>query len=234
MAWAVTADPERFEEALDWFKKRFPVTEELLEALGQYAGARAWTVADVAELDVVLDVFKELELAIAEGRTLAEFKKAIGAKLTKSWGKSNAARIETIYRTNMQTAYNAGRWKQLTDPDIVRTRPYLMYDAILDSRTSDICKKRNGTVLPASDPWWSQNNPPLHHRCRSSLRALRPREAERQGIDDSPPEADNPSPGFGQAPGLDAPFEPDPAKYPRELFDAYAQKRTAATERRQT
>ena len=225
--WPATADPARFDEAVEWFRTRFPVTDEILEALGKYAGTRAWGVAGVAQLDVVLDVFKELETSIAEGKTLAEFKKAMGPKLKKAWGKDRPHRVETIFRTNMQKAYNAGRWKQIRDPDVIRTRPYLMFDAILDSRTSDICRKRNKTVLPADDPYWLHNNPPLHHRCRSSLRAMRKSEANRFGINKRPPIADDPGKGFGQAPEADPPNEPDPAKYPDDLFEIYAQKKTA-------
>ena len=227
MTWHVTADPERFEEALAWFRSRFPVTDEILDALGDYATERAWRVAGVAQLDVVLDVFRELERAIETGATMREFRKSVGVKLAEAWGKSNAHRIETIYLTNLQKAYNAGRWRQVNDPQVARTRPYLMFDAILDSRTSDICKKRNGTVLLREDPWWHSNMPPLHHRCRSTVRSLRAREAERYGISGEPPRGDDPAPGFGMPPTAEPPFAPDPSKYPDKLFQIYAAKQAA-------
>src|SRR5690606_37608435 len=36
-----------------------------------------------------------------------------------------------------------------------------------------------GIVLPADDEWWKTNVPPRHFNCRSTIRSLRKREAER-------------------------------------------------------
>lgn len=163
MAWSAPADPERFEEALDWFRERMPLTAELLETLGVYAGDRAWTIAGVAQLDILLDVFVALERAVATGAPISDFKKAVRAKLEGEWGGPKAGRIELIFRNASQTAYNAGRHRQMRE--VTDLRPYWMFDAILDSRTTPTCKARNGVVLSSGDPYWQANWPPLHHNC---------------------------------------------------------------------
>lgn len=231
MTWPVTANPDRFDEAVAWFQRRFPVTEAIMAALGQYAGDRAWTVAGIAQLDVVLDVFRSLERAIAESTPLDQWKREIGEKLYAAWGKKESARIETIFLTNVQSAYNAGRWRQVKDPLVVEARPFLGYDAILDDRTSPVCKRCNGAILPADDPWWDTHVPPLHHRCRSTVRSFTKREAERRGGVKHPgedTEQSQPDEGFGKAPDTAAPWEPDLGKYPDELRRAFQGKRAAS------
>jgi SPP1 gp7 family putative phage head morphogenesis protein len=232
MTWPVTADPDRFEEAIAWFVKRFPVTDAILAALGKYAGDRAWTVAGVAQLDVVLDVFRSLERAITNATPLDQWKREIGEKLYAAWGKKDSARVETIFLTNVQSAYNAGRWRQVNDPLVVKARPFLGYDAILDDRTSPVCKRCNGAILPADDPWWQTHVPPLHHRCRSTIRSFTKREAERRGGVKHPgedTEGDQPDEGFGVAPDIAEPWEPNLDKYPDDLRKAFKAKQKAAT-----
>lgn len=226
MTWPATADVERFDEAVDWFRSRFPVTEELLDELGDYAGPRAWTVAGVAQLDVVFMVYAALLDAIATGTPLDEFRRRVREQLRDAWGQDDPHRIETIFRTNVQTAYNRGRWQQLQDDTIRRLRPYLMFDAVLDSRTSDICKPLDGTVLPNDDAFWLTHLPPLHHRCRSSLRSLRRAEAERRGISEAAPDVPA-ADGFG---AVEAVFEPRLERYPDELRDEYSRKQRALTQ----
>lgn len=170
MGFAATANVERFDEAVAWFSNRFPVTEALMSALGEYAGARAWTIAAVAHLDAVLAAHTVLTNAIEAGTPLRETVAALRVALA-GYGFSGA-RLETIVITNTQTAYNAGRFQQLSDPDLVRVRPFRQFDGIGDFRQTDTCRHRDETTLPADDSWWSTNWPPLHHRCRSTVRFL--------------------------------------------------------------
>lgn len=220
MAWSAPADPERFEEALDWFRERMPLTAELLETLGVYAGERAWTIAGVSQLDILLEVFVALERAVATGASVSDFKKSVRAKLEAEWGGPKAGRIELIFRNASQTAYNAGRYRQMSE--VTDLRPYWMFDAILDSRTTETCSSRNGVVLAHGDPFWKSNWPPLHHNCRSSVRALTEDSAKRRGITDTPP-TDAPSGGFGKSPD-EEPWHPDPNDYPTDLWEIFEQK----------
>lgn len=225
MAWKVTADPERFEEAIEWFDDRFPLTQELKDSLGKYAGKRAWTVAGVAQLDVVLEVFDSIRSALSEGTSLADWKRDIRKRVGDRWGSKTSARLDTIFRTNVQTAYNRGRWQQMKDPDVVDVRPYWMYDAILDDRRTPICKSLSTpkpVVLPQDDPFWDSHVPPLHFQCRSSLRALTAESAKRRGITGKAPDEKVPE-GFGNAP-TEEDWKPDPDKYPSELFEIFEEK----------
>jgi SPP1 gp7 family putative phage head morphogenesis protein len=224
MSRAVTADVEEFPEAAEFFRSRFPVTGAIADALGAYAGPRAWTIAGVAQLDVVLTVWESLLRALEAGTPFADWKREIEDTLTQAWGKRNSPRLETIFRNATSSSYNAGRWRQMNEPAIVAVRPYVMFDGIDDSRQSEICNERDGTIVPLHDAWVSANHPPLHHRCRSSLRNLTEREALRRGVTKKETTTD-PQEGFGKTPDQDQ-WRPDPSKYPRDLFDEYQLKRS--------
>src|SRR5690606_14826431 len=199
MTWAVSADVERFDEALEWFLGRTILTDEQRRAIPARARARSFWIAGVAQLDVVQDVFDELDKAIANGEPFEEFRKRVQSKLTAAWGKEDPARIETIFRNAAQSSYNAGRWAQMTEPSVAEFRPFWMYDAIQDDRTTPLCKELDGTILHHQDAFWDTHIPPLHHSCRSSIRNLRRAEAERRGITTTRPDAPVPE-GWGLSP----------------------------------
>lgn len=217
--------PLPFQEAIEWMQERVPLLKADWEALEEKARRKAFTVAGVAQLDIVRDVWKALDKALAKGTSLEEFKRDVGEKLQKEWQgtvKDPGSRLETIFRTNAQLAYAAGRYRQATAPEVARVRPYWQYSSVLDGRTSSVCKRLNGTVRPVDDPFWEGRHPPAHFRCRSALISLRTSQAKAMGITENPPtvKADE---GFGGTPGEDE-WKPKAADYPPELWAAYREK----------
>jgi uncharacterized protein with gpF-like domain len=125
------------------------MTKAAFDALQASAKKRAFTVAGVANADLVASVQEALAGALTQGTTLEEFKDAMGAKLEAEWKgsvKNPAARLETIFRTNVQSSYNAGRHAQATDPDTLLLRPFWQFDAVTDGRTTPGCRAANGAA----------------------------------------------------------------------------------------
>ena len=178
MAWKVQADPYESDAAVAWFRDRLPVTDDEWKNLQAEARRKSFKVAGVANADMVNDVWKALDGAVANGTTLEDFKAAIGDQLTQAWGGANPARVETIFRTNLQLAYSAGRQAEMSDPAIADERPFRRFVATLDGGTTPTCRELHNTVLAASDPFWLTRQPPLHFRCRSAITTLTPEEAE--------------------------------------------------------
>lgn len=206
--------------AAEWFRARAPVTSAEYDALDEMAQARAFTIAGVTELDVVSSVYEAVGRAIEDGTTLEDFRKAVGDLLETEWGGPNPSRLETIFRTNVQSAYSAGRYIQNNRPEVRATHPYSRFSAILDDRTTDICESLDGTVLPSDDPFWSSHQPPLHFNCRSDITAISPEEAAESGIDtEAPPTAADD--GFGD---VLEPYEPDLTTRPPDLTSIYEAK----------
>lgn len=145
----------------------------------------AFTVAKMADVDLLADVRDAVDRAIADGISLAQFKRELTPVLMKAgwWGKQeqfdeqtrridlvqlgSARRLETIFRTNMMTAYAAGEWAQIEDA--AQDAPYLMYDAVDDNRTREQHRAWNGITLRWDDPWWNTHRPPNGWNCRCSV-----------------------------------------------------------------
>jgi len=217
MAGLPPADPDKFEEAIEAFRKRVPMTRKEWDALTEAQREHAFMVSEVARADVVSELCEAVDKAIEHGTTFAEFKDGVGELLESSWGGPKPGRLETIFRTNVQTAYNAGRHAVFSAPAVRKARPYLRFDGVEDDRQTDICEACNGVVLPADDPYWNSHTPPLHFNCRSTVVALSSDEADDEGVTDDPPEEDADD-GFGRPPSTTgADWEPDLTGYPKDV-----------------
>lgn len=214
----LTPNPVKPEEAIRYFRSLVPMPKAEWLKLKAKAREQAFTVAGVAQLDVVAEVWASLTEAMASGTDFKAWAEQSSERLVAQWGGSvqdPGWRLQTIFRTNLQRAYSAGRLEQATDPDVAEDRPYWMFDATLDTRTTGICKKLHGTILPADDPFWSKHTPPCHFNCRSTLITLTPEQAEQMGGVTKKPRVKAAS-GFGGSPSTA--WKPDPGKYPRDLW----------------
>lgn len=214
----VTAEPAAFDEAAEWFRKRQTVSRDQLESINEWAQARAFWISEAMCLSLVDEARQTIDRGIVEGWD----RKRLGREISKRFAEFSDSRCETIARTNVQRAYTAGRWQQLEDPDVVAVFPFRVYDAIVDFRTTDTCRERDGTTLPWNDQWWLKNYPPLHHRCRAMVRT-----ADEDDYEATPPEKRQPNTiheirdGFGAAPVIDQPWRPQLGDYPPDLAAEY-------------
>jgi SPP1 gp7 family putative phage head morphogenesis protein len=157
--------------------------------------ALAFTVSGLARLDQVQAAADALARHIAEGGTLQEFQKWAKAQ---DWSLPKH-RLETIYRNAVQTAYNAGHWRRFEETKT--TRPFLMFDAINDSRVRPSHLALDGVIRPVDDPFWETHSPSLGHRCRCRLVSLSPEQARaRGGVTQNPPAEGAADPGWGAKP----------------------------------
>lgn len=135
MARAPSADPDQFGDAVDWHRKRVPITDREWDRLKTKSADLAFKVAGVSQANLAQEVFDAIDRAVRDGTTLADFKADVGDKLADAWGGEDAARLETVFRTNVLHSYNAGRDKVFKDPAVRKARPYLRFDAVGDDRT---------------------------------------------------------------------------------------------------
>ena len=185
--WYLSVEPVTFEEALSYLAAKVPMTKEEFYALEPRLRHRAFTVARLTELDAIERVRQKLVKALREGKTFQEFWEEAGAdELLQAAGfhRSNPWYWETVFRTNLQSAYNAGRRLQMSRMPGVK---YYEVVGIADSRQCPICRARNGVIRPANDPWWKVNYPPYHFNCRCYVRPILKEEAQIFRIRPTPP-----------------------------------------------
>ena len=224
------ADPERFKEASDWFRSRLAVTRDQWDTMTAEARQQAFTLAGTAQLEVVQTVMASLQDAIDKGTPIDKWRADIAEKLGQRFTDHHATTLTTAFINANQTAYNTGRWYQLQDQAVASAMPFLVFSAVLDNVTSECCQECNGTVLRNTDAWWLTHFPPLHHRCRSTVRALTARQAERSGISDAGP-LPNVAGSFGLAPPLRADWKPDLSKYESHAAREYEKKQQSLKSR---
>lgn len=165
-----------FEEAIKWGEDRVSVLPEyyygVLEA---QARAQGFTVSGLTAISQIQDTLDTLNKVLSEGMTLADWKKTVNAE-TFALGK---ARMETIFRTHVQTCYSIGRTQQQREN--ASHRPFLMYDAINDARTRPNHMALDNFIAPASDPIWNKITPPNGFNCRCTVISLTEAQAVKRG-----------------------------------------------------
>ena len=188
-----------FEEAVTFLKGRVPLTKPEWKDLEPKLRFRAFTVSALSTPDAVERVRTLAIGAVEKGTPLADFWSAAKAENAAGLGESPWY-WETVYRTNIQTEYNAGRAIEFK-----RNQPeYLEFVGIGDVRQTDICRSRSGTILPATHPFWKTSWPPLHFNCRTTIRAVYAEEVEaiREANPDWRPTAEESIPREGAATGF--------------------------------
>lgn len=210
-------------EAIRFFRQKTDMTSEHWTDLWNEAHSRGFMVAGAATEALVADFRAEVTRAIEQGTTLAEFRRGFDAIVAKhGWTHTGTPgwRAAIIYETNLSTAYSAGRYRQMTEPDTLEAFPNWRYQHNASQHPRAQHVAWDGLVLAADDPWWGTHWPPNGWRCRCSVEPMSDRElarTKRGGRDTAPPVDNRPwrnphtghvvevphgiDPGFGYNPG---------------------------------
>jgi hypothetical protein len=171
-----------FLEQIDFFRQKLNLPTEHYDDIRKTAHDRAFVVAGATKADLLNDLRGAVDKAIAEGKTIDWFRKEFEAIVQKhgweGWTGSDTKagrdwRTRVIYKTNLSASYAAGRYAQLTDPDLLKSRPYWRYvhnDTVMHPRPLHL--EWSGTVLPYNDPWWQTHFCPNGWGCRCRITAV--------------------------------------------------------------
>ena len=143
-----------------------------------------FTVANLAKMDILQDIRGAVQQALDEGKTEKWFdKQLVDVLKAKGWwgGKDGSLRrLQTIYRTNLQTAYMAGRHQQAMEQK--DRRPWAQYLAVRDHRSRPAHAALHGKIFRIDSPAWAAISPPNGYNCRCRARYLSDRELEKRGL----------------------------------------------------
>ncbi|WP_369012471.1 phage minor head protein [Acinetobacter baumannii] len=177
-------------------KKGFKIGWDWHETLDN-AHSRAFTVAKVARMDLLQDIRQSLISAMQQGQTLEQWKASITPTLQSKgwWGKKTVInpegreqevqlgsprRLRTIYDTNMQSAFAAGRYKAMMAGS--ETRPYWEWRHITISNPRKQHVALDGRLFRFDDPFWSVAYPPSEWGCKCRVIARSAREVDGKEI----------------------------------------------------
>jgi SPP1 gp7 family putative phage head morphogenesis protein len=230
----ISLEPLPFDEAIAFFADKIPMTIDEFYALADDMRAKAFTVARVSSMDVIMDIHGAIETAIDTGEALADFQGRLSDIMAaRGWEGLTPWHMETVFRNNIQTAYSVGRWNQMKDS---ADRFYGEYDAVNDSHTRPTHAALDGKIFPMDSPFWDTWWPPNGHRCRCGVNPVHKYVVEEEGLKVETDDPTNtliepkdprtgmkmparyllPDEGWDHHPGK-MEWKPDLSKYPDEL-----------------
>lgn len=160
-----------FAEASQFFRDKLNIPTAAWDDLWHAQQAKGFMTAGAMKADLLNDFRAAVQKAIDGGTTLKEFQEqfdVIVARHGWSYNGSRNWRSALIYNTNVRTSYQAGRWKQLTDP--ATKAPYLVYRhrvGVLHPRPLHV--SWNGLTLPSDHVFWKTHYPPNGWRCHCTV-----------------------------------------------------------------
>lgn len=158
------------EEAINYFRDKRVVKRAEFDDLTGQARAGAFTVGGIYRKRTLEAFKKEIARALAEGTPEREVIKRFRDILSGAGHRElGAFPLETIFRTNMQTAYGTGRRRALER--VAEDLPFWTYNAVLDDRTRPAHRALDGVTLPTDHPFWQEHFPPFGFNCRCAVTA---------------------------------------------------------------
>ena len=95
---------------------------------------------------------------------------------------ASPAYLENVYRTNIATAYSAGRAAIMEDPDTIEDFPYAQFFASGDSRTRSSHQALDQIVVRIGSPIYQRLQTPLSYQCRCAWTSLSVDDFEAEGL----------------------------------------------------
>lgn len=194
--------PVSFREVVADIVSRRPELAEGYRAVQEVYRRHGFACARSTDLAVTERVQSVLANVVLDGG-IASPRKVIEA--LGDWKRSYA---DTVYETNVKTAYTAGMWKRIEEPEVARVLPGMRFVSSLLPTTRPNHAAAHGLTAPSSSHLWEVFSPPLGYRCCCSVREISVIEARREGLVDAdgrlrtivPPtfSAARPDPGFGR------------------------------------
>jgi SPP1 gp7 family putative phage head morphogenesis protein len=170
-------------EAIDYFERKKIVRKKVFNRLTKEAQQGAFTVGGVYRDDVLQGFKGEIESALRSGatqqKTIKRFKDILGGAGHRELGEF---RLETVFRTNMQTAYGVGRRHGMEA--VSDAFPFWEYHTVGDDRVRPRHRALAGMILPADNSFWQSHYPPWDFNCRC---AVLPTDELPQGYDPKNP-----------------------------------------------
>jgi len=193
-----------FVEAAEDIVSREPrLAQGWLEVQRLYGTERGFALARSSDLAITGRVQDYIAAAIKAGASLPKSEAIIAG--IGDWTSAYAAQV---FQTNIASAYTAGRFAQVEDPDVAHAIGAFRYTTAGDIDVRDNHAAADGMIAAPGDPVWTKMRPPAGFNCRCGLDLMSWPELRRMGLVDRPghvrtgrvPPGAFPDPGFKMGP----------------------------------
>lgn len=157
-----------FSDTISKYKKFLSGVD--LKKLREYYDTRAFDI--LGEEAEIINVKMRDTIAglVEEGAHVKEGVETLKARIeTLGVDKKNDFRLETIFRTQTQFAYSAGKYAADQDPAIQDILWGYEYVTVGDDRVRESHERLDGVRLPKDDPFWKIWWPPNGWNCRCQV-----------------------------------------------------------------
>lgn len=177
------------EKAAQSLAERRIVLPEEFKAMAAEVKQTSFTVAGVNSAETLEKIRDVLAETVEEGASLKVFREKLAEAIDTS--SIGPAHQETIFRTNVMTAFNTGKVTLAENPIVAELFPYRAWDATHDARVRPEHKALEtygieGTnIYRAADPMWQVFGPPFEWKCRCSTVYVTIENAARKGLQEA-------------------------------------------------
>lgn len=179
------ADPETellttFDEAVRMLRNKGVISPGQFKEASASIKAASFSVQRIERMNAIIHLKGSLMSAIEQGLTFRDW----SGMLPEIWAAHgvtplSAHHLETIFRTNMGSAY------EIANDEATKGNPYIWgyeYMGIPDGRESEICAPFFGMIRAKDDPVWAVASPLNHYNCRCTKAPVTAYDAEDLGI----------------------------------------------------
>ena len=163
--------PLPFFEAVQFWADKIQIGPKDFAALSDRGKVLSFGIARIAKGDELNTAYQLIGNVFSKGWTLEEVQAGAADIFSRrGWTGKNAYKADAIVRTNVRSAFMAGRYQQLMA--MRESHPYWLYTGIEDSRIRPKHRAMSGRVFRWDNPVWSTWFPPNGMNCRCDVVAL--------------------------------------------------------------
>lgn len=156
-----------FDEALKFFMERYKGDAAMVDVIRGYR-ERAQHVSKRTLDELANRVVAALESSLSAGGDMGSFARRL--EDTPLGNSTQAGYLENVFRTNIGTAYGAGRLREIERSiDVI---PYVQYRTSGDSRVRPAHAKLDGLIFNTKADGWKDIAPPNSYSCRCVIVTL--------------------------------------------------------------
>jgi len=166
-------------------RKRLIPTKRWTDMLDA-AHAHAFTVSGLMNIDMLTIAKEAVDAAINQKLTKEDFREFFRARMKNNgfnWEKGTDGRLNTIFKTNVQSAIGAGNW--VSAQDNITEKPYGIYRLgnSKEHRPLHVREANRFRAVPLENKtFWGKIWPPNGYNCACWVETISAEDARKQGV----------------------------------------------------